>query len=105
MRSGLVLVLVIAALGLLDAPASAGRPGGGGLIPRPNPEWEMQKRLAAANEPAKSPYHMTYAEQVAQTLGLRKDGLSLYNSQDNLRNPYAPSVSLGGPMLRLRWQQ
>jgi hypothetical protein len=105
MRSGRLLVIVIAALALLAVPANAARPGGGGLMPRPNPEWEMQKRLAAANEPAKSPHPMTYSEQVAQSLGLRRDGISLYGSRDNFRNPYAPSVSLGGPMLRLRWQQ
>ena len=105
MRFGAILVIVIAAMALLATPANAARPGGGGLMPRSNPEWEMQKRLTAADEPAKSPYPRTYAEQVAQTLGLRKDGISLYGSKDNMRNPYAPSVSLGGPMLRLRWQQ
>ena len=105
MRFGPFLVIVVAALALLATPVSAARPGSGGLMPLPNPEREMQKRLAAANEPAKSPYPMTYAEQVAQSLGLRRDGISLYGSRDNFRNPYAPSVSLGGPMLRLRWQQ
>jgi hypothetical protein len=105
MRSRPVLVIVIAVLALLAIPANAARPGGGGLMPLSNPEREMQKRLAMATEPAKSPYPMTYSEQVAQSLGLRKDGISLYGSQDNFRNPYAPSVSLGGPMLRLRWRQ
>ncbi|HJR57117.1 MAG TPA: hypothetical protein VJ798_11095 [Rhizomicrobium sp.] len=104
MRSRSVLVIVIAVLALLAIPASAARPGGGGLMPRPNPEWEMRKRLAA-DETVKSPYPRTYSEQVVQSLGLRKDGVRLFEPRDHARNPYAPSVSLGGTMLRLRWQQ
>lgn len=104
MRSGAVLAIALAACGLLATPASAARPGGGGLMPLINPEREMQKRLAT-DAPAKSPYPMTYSEQAAQSLGLRKDGVSLFETRDAARNPYAPSVSLGGSMLRLRWQQ
>jgi hypothetical protein len=104
-RAGL-LFFGIAFLTLLAAPAAgAGRlPGDGGLMPRPNPEWEMQKRMAAP-EPAKSPYPMTYSEQLAQSLGLRDGGVSLYDARDNARGSYTPSVSLGGTMLRLRWRQ
>jgi hypothetical protein len=105
LRSG-TLLIGIAVLTLLAAPAfGAGRvPGNGGLAPRLNPEWEMKKRMAAP-EAARSPYPMTYSEQVARSLGLRDGGVSLYEARETARNPYAPSVSLGGTMLRLRWRQ
>jgi hypothetical protein len=107
MRSGTLFLMVFAALALMAGPAgAAGRvPGSGGLLPQPNPQWEMQKRMATA-EPAKSPYPMTYSEDVAQRLGLREGGVSLYDSaRSSARNPYTPSVVLGGTMLRLRWRQ
>jgi hypothetical protein len=106
MRSGTLVPIAIAALTILASPAGAASriPGSGGLPARPNPEWEMHKRMLTP-EPVKSPYPMTYSEQVAQSLGLRQDGLSLYESRDAVRNPYVPSISLGGTMLRLRWRQ
>ena len=105
MRSGTVFLIAIAALTILAAPAgAAGRlPGDGGLMVRPNPEIERQRRMAA--EPERSPYARTYSEQIAQSLGLRDGGISLYESRQSARNPYAPSVSLGGTMIRLRWRQ
>jgi hypothetical protein len=100
-----VSIFVIAVLTLLTAPASAGSriPGNGGLMPIPDPQLQMRRRMVEEPPPAKSPYSMTYSEQVAQSLGVREGGVSLYESKDAARNPYAPSVSLGGTMLRLRW--
>jgi hypothetical protein len=105
MRAGTFFLIALAALTILATPAgAAGRvPGGGGLPARPNPELELQRRMAP--EPVKSPYAMTYSEQVAQSLGLRRDGVSLYEAREDARNSYAPSISLGGTMLRLRWRQ
>ena len=105
MRSGTLLLLVIAVTAILATPAGAASrvPGGGGLLPPPATHWDMQKRQAAV-EP-KAPYPMTYSEQVAQSLGLRDGGVSLYEARDNARNSYAPSIVMGGTMLRLRWKQ
>ena len=105
MRSGTVFLIALAALAILTTPAgAAGRlPGDGGLMLRPNPEIERQRRMMA--EPERSPYPRTYAEQIAQSLGLRDGGISLYDSRQTSRNPSAPSVSLGGTMIRLRWRQ
>ena len=98
-------IFVIAALTLLAVPASAGSrvPGNGGLLPIPDPQLQLRRRMVEEPPPAKSPYDMTYSEQVAQSLGVRDGGVSLYESKDAVRNPYAPSVVLGGTMVRLRW--
>lgn len=56
--------------------------------------------------PAKSPYPMTFAEDVAQSLGVRNGQVDLVESRETARNPYAPSISMGaGTLLRLRWRQ
>jgi hypothetical protein len=100
-----VFPIVIAAVTIWAAPVLADSrvPGNGGLLPIPDPQRQMQRQIFTA-PPSKSPYPMTYTEQVAQSLGLREDGVSLYESREALRNPYTPSVTLGGTMLRLRWR-
>lgn len=105
MRSGTPFLIAIAALALLASPVAAGSrvPGSGGLLPPSNSQWEMQQRMAAP-EPAKPTHPVTYSEQIAQSLGLRDGGVSLYEARDTARNPYAPSVVMGGTMLRLRWR-
>jgi hypothetical protein len=45
---------------------------------------------------------MTYTEQVAKRLGLGSGGVAL--SPGDQANPYAPSVSFNGSMLRLKWR-
>ena len=97
-------IFVIAALTLLTVPASAESrvPGNGGLLPIPDPQMQMRRRMVEEPQ-AKSPYPMTYSEEVALGLGVREGGVSLYESRDAARNPYAPSVVLGGTMVRLRW--
>ena len=105
-RTG-ILILGITVGAMLASPAiAAGRvPGGGGLLPRSNPEWEMQRRMML-QEPARSPYPRNYAEEVAESLGVRKGQVDLVGARDIARNPYAPSVSMGaGALLRLRWRQ
>ena len=105
MRSCTLFLVAFAAMAPLASPASAaGRvPGGGGLMPPATSQWDAQRRITA--EPVKSPYPVTYSEQVAQSLGLRDGGVSLYEGRESARNPFAPSVVVGGTMLRLRWKQ
>ena len=80
-------------------PAAAGPvPGSGGIIIKP---LIVQRPPEAGTAP--SPYPMTYSEQVAKRLGLGKDGVSLTGPRDRA-NPYAPSVSFNGSMLRLKWR-
>ena len=101
------LPLVIAGLLLLGAlPAQAqGRiPGGGGVVIAPDAHAQMQRRMMTSPRPV-APYSMNYAEQVANSLGIRDGGVALYEARESARDPYAPSVSLGGTMLRLRWRQ
>jgi hypothetical protein len=100
-RSG-ALAIAILVFGVLPAMAGNRVPGGGGLPPLPNPQLQMQRRMAALPA-APSPYPMTYTEQVARSLGVRDGRVDLLPAQ--ARNPYSPSVSLGGGMLRLRWSQ
>jgi hypothetical protein len=58
--------------------------------------------VGAPGTPA--PYPMTYSEQVAISLGVRDGGLALNPMPDRKANPYAPSVSFNGSMLRLKWR-
>jgi len=104
-RSG-ALSLGLALLLLAAGPSfAAGRvPGGGGLPALPDVQQQMQRRMMTSPRPA-APYPMTYAEQVAQSLGIRDGGVSLYDARDSARDPYTPSVSLGGTTIRLRWRQ
>ncbi len=74
------MILAALAFALGVVPAIAGQAPGGG-----------------------TPYPMTYTEQVAKRLGLGKDGVSLTGPRDRA-NPYAPSVSFNGSMLRLKWR-
>jgi len=101
-RSGTAPVL-LAALVLMTGPAAAGGvPGSGGLPPIPNPQLQMQRQSMTAPV-ARGPYPMTYSEQVAQSLGVRNGRFDLIAPQ--ARNPYAPSLSVGSGMLRLRWNR
>lgn len=84
----------------LCAPALAEQrgPGGGGysLKPLVTPASVTPPPAAA------SPYAMTYSEQVAKSLKVEDGGVGLLARQDG--NPYAPSVSFNGNMLRLKWR-
>lgn len=73
--------------------------GGGGYILKP-----LVVPSSAAAQAPPPPYPMTYSEQVAISLGVRDGGLPLNPVPDRDANPYAPSVSFNGSMLRLRWR-
>ena len=90
------------ALLALTVTAAAERrvPGGGGYILKP---LVMPLTASAPKAPA-APYPMTYSEQVAISLGVRDGGLALNPMPDRQTNPYAPSVSFNGNMLRMRWR-
>ncbi len=55
----------------------------------------------------KSPYPMNYADEAAQTLGVRDGHMDLFSTQPSRNNPFIPTVSGGlggdGAMLRLQW--
>lgn len=92
-------ILAVLAFALGVVPAMAGQaPGGGGVFLKP-----LVVQRPPETAPAPTPYPMTYSEQVAKRLGLGKDGVSLTGPRDRA-NPYAPSVSFNGSMLRLKWR-
>jgi hypothetical protein len=96
--------IAIAVLSLMAVPAMAAGnvPGGGGLLPLPNPQLQMQRQMNTVPV-ERGPHPMTYSEQVAQSLGVRNGRVDLIAPQTS--SPYAPSLSVGGGMLRLRWAQ
>jgi hypothetical protein len=90
------------ALLALTVSAAAGQrtPGGGGYSLKP-----LVQPVAAAQPPQPpAPYAMNYSQLVAQKLGVRDGGLALNPMPDHKANPYAPSVSFNGNMLRLKWR-
>ena len=90
------LLAVILTLGAV--PALAGpTPGSGGIVIRP-----LLLQRPPETTAAPSPYPMTYTEQVARRLGLGAGGVDLTPREQS--NPYAPSVSFNGSMLRLKWR-
>jgi hypothetical protein len=95
----MVRAAILAAILVLGTvPAAAGpAPGGGGIVLKP---LIVQRPPETVTPP--SPYPMTYTEQVAKRLGLGSGGVAL--SPSDQANPYAPSVSFNGSMLRLKWR-
>jgi len=92
--AGFVAVLAMTA----GAHAEQRTLGGGGYVLKP-----LVVPLAASAPPApSSPYAMSYSEQVAKSLGVQDGGLGLLPRRDD--NPYAPSVSFNGSMIRLKWR-
>lgn len=100
LASGTAMLLLAA----LPALGSGRIPGSGGLTALPDAQLQMQRKLRTTPRPA-SPYPMNYSEQVASSLGLRDGAVALYDAREAARGSYAPSVSLGGTMIRLRWRQ
>jgi hypothetical protein len=98
------LPLLVAAFALLalSVPAAAEQRilGGGGYTLKPL----VGPQQAVRTPDAPGPYPMTYSEQVAISLGVRDGGLALNPMPDRKSNPYAPSVSFNGSMLRLKWR-
>lgn len=96
--------LLIAGFALLattvTAAAEQRTPGGGGISFKPLVQVQGQPDLAS---PApRSPYAMTYSEEVAQSLGVRNGGLDLVRSEHT--SLYAPNVSFNGSMVKLQWR-
>ena len=84
----------------LGAPALAEQrgPGSGGYSLKP-----LVTPASATPAPAApAPYAMNYSEQVAKSLKVEDGGVGLLPRQEG--NPYAPSVSFNGSMLRLKWR-
>jgi len=88
------------ALLALAAPALAEQrgPGGGGYSLKPL----VTPASVAPAPPASSPYAMNYSEQVAKSLKVEDGGVGLLPRQED--NPYSPSLSFNGSMLRLKWR-
>jgi hypothetical protein len=94
-RFGLIAVLVVTGTSALAGPA----PGSGGLPPqRP---MVIPTSMIPPPRPLPDRYAMTYSESVARSLGV-EDGR--VNLAPQPHNPYVPSLSLDGNMLRLRWR-
>jgi hypothetical protein len=97
--------IVAASLALLALTVTAAAEqrtlGGGGYTLKP---LVQPISTMPAPQPPASPYAMNYSQQVAQSLGVRDGGLALNPTPDHKANPYAPSVSFNGSMLRLKWR-
>jgi hypothetical protein len=56
---------------------------------------------------AESPYAMNYADEAAQTIGVRNGRLDVFSTKPAENQPYLPSLSGGvsgdGAMLKLQW--
>jgi hypothetical protein len=101
------LALACLISGLWIQPAFAGRvPDNSRLVPLVVPPGAA---LRPARQEAKLPYPMTYADEAAQTLGIRDGRLDLFSTHPGPDNPMMPVVSGGisgnGAMLRLQWRQ
>jgi hypothetical protein len=90
--------LAVLALGAA-AQAEPRVPGSGGYSPKP-----LVTPASTLWQPAvpSSPYAATYSEQMAKSLGVQDGGLGLLPRREG--NPYAPSVSFNGNMVRLKWR-
>ena len=94
--------LFAASFAILALTATAGAeprvPGSGGYVIKP-----LIRTIPASATPSEAaPYAQNYSEQVARRLGVRDGGLELLPPPEK-GNPYAPSVSFNGSMLRLKW--
>ena len=91
----------VTGLMLLAAPAFAASPA---YAPNASHLSLQYPGAPHAQETPKSPYALTYSDQVAQTLGVH-DGRMDFSG--NRADPILPTVSGGlgggGPMVRLQW--
>jgi hypothetical protein len=99
-------VLAFSLLALSGTALSAAVPGSGGMTYTGSP-----LRFPGAPKPVyddpKSPYPMTYADEVAQNLGVREGHVDVFSTAPVQNNPLVPVVSGGlggdGAMLKLQW--
>lgn len=75
-------------------------------VPGAPPLLPPRSSAARPDEP-KPPYAMSYAEEAAQTLGMKDGHMDLFASRQMPGNPLVPTFSGGvdgqGAMLRLKW--
>jgi hypothetical protein len=99
-RSALALTLLaLSGTGLLAA------------VPNGGIDYSSPLRYPGAPKPVyddpKSPYPMTYTDEVAQNLGVRDGHVDVFSSRPVENNPFIPVVSGGlggdGAMLKLQW--
>jgi hypothetical protein len=90
---------------LMVSPALARIPFGAGRLPSPTdypgaPKWIYQ-------DDVKLPYALNYADEAAQTLGVKNGHMDLFSAKPAENEPYMPSFSGGlgndGAMLKLQW--
>jgi len=94
-RFGLIAALLVAGTSAVAGPV----PGSGGLPPqRP---MVFPTSLMPPPKPLPNRYPMTYSESVARSLGVEDGRVNLAPAPTN---PYIPSLSVDGGMLRLRWR-
>ena len=92
---------------LLGTPAQAVRvPNQDHLTSTPQYQYPGAPKLIY-DDPAPQPYAMTYADSVAQALGVKNGRMDVFSTEPRSSSSYMPSFSGGlggdGAMLRLKW--
>ena len=92
---------------LLGTPAHAVRvPNQDHLTSTPQYQYPGAPKLVY-DDPAPQPYAMTYADSVAQALGVKNGRMDVFSTEPRSSSSYMPSFSGGlggdGAMLRLKW--
>ncbi len=92
---------------LLGTPAQAVRvPNQDHLTSTPQYQYPGAPKLVY-DDPAPQPYAMTYADSVAQALGVKNGRMDVFSTEPRSSSSYMPSFSGGlggdGAMLRLKW--
>jgi hypothetical protein len=98
-------VLAFSILALSGTALSAAVPNSG--IPNTGSPLRFPGAPKPVYDDPKSPYPMTYADEVAHNLGVRDGHMDVFSSAPVENNPLVPVVSGGlggdGAMLKLQW--
>jgi hypothetical protein len=105
MRYSAKIMVGVAFLVLSIGPALARIPFGAGPMVSPGNYPGAPKRVY--QDDTKPPYPMNYADEAAQTLGIKDRNLSLFSTKPAENEAYLPTLSGGlggdGAMLKLQW--
>jgi hypothetical protein len=105
MRYPAKIMVCVALLGLSIGPALARIPFSGGPVISPTNYPGAPKPVY--QDDVKSPYPMNYADEAAQTLGVRDGRLDVFATKPAGNQSYMPTLTGGvggdGAMLKLQW--
>jgi hypothetical protein len=105
MRYSAKIMVGVALVALSAGPALARIPFGAGPMMSPNNYPGAPKPVYP--EDVKPPYPMNYADEAAQTLGIKDRNMDLFSAKPPENETYLPTLSGGlggdGAMLKLQW--